>query len=158
MTATLTGRGVLIWLTGFFAVIFATNLFFIVLSYKTFRGEDEQKPYLQGIEYNDTLARRALQARLGWHATIGATRLPSGHVRIDVALRDAAGNPRSAPLTAALHHPSDENRDEVLSIVALGDGQYMADAGALRSGWWDVVVKDGSGHTPFEAARRLWVP
>ncbi|HEY1878254.1 MAG TPA: FixH family protein, partial [Rhizomicrobium sp.] len=66
MTGRLTGRGVLIWLFGFFAVIFAMNIYFIMVSSRTFRGEDEQKPYLQGVEFNQTLARRAEQESLGW--------------------------------------------------------------------------------------------
>src|SRR4051812_16256274 len=92
---TLTGRGVLIWLGGFFGLIMVTNVIFITVAVKTFRGEDEQKPYLQGVEYNHTLARRAEQAQLGWHASIDARRLPAGEVAIVVRLRHSDGVPET---------------------------------------------------------------
>ena len=159
MTGTLTGRGVLMWLTGFFAVIIAMNVYFIAMSLTTFRGEDEQKPYLQGVEYNDTLARRAEQARLGWRASVSATRLSTGTVRIAVVLHDRAGSPLSGmTLTAEMRHPSDENRDRVLRLKAVSPGRYEADAGAISSGQWDLIVNSASAKTPFEATRRLWVP
>ena len=159
MTGTLTGRGVLMWLTAFFTLIFATNAFFIVLSVKTFRGEDEQKPYLQGIEYNDTLARRAEQVRLGWHAQASAARLASGDVRIDVALRDRFGRPvASLPLVVELRHPSDENRDRQLTLRMPHTGQYEADAGKLSAGFWDLVVTSNGPQPSFEATRRIWIP
>ena len=159
MTGTLTGRGVLIWLIGFFGLIFATNAFFITLSFKTFRGEDEQKPYLQGIEYNDTLARRAEQARLGWHAAASAQRQASGHVSVDVQLRDRLGRPViGVPLTVELRHPADENRDRQLTLRMTDQGRYEANAGALSAGYWDLVVLSKSAQTPFEATRRLWIP
>jgi nitrogen fixation protein FixH len=159
MTGTLTGRGVLVWLSGFFAIIVAMNVYFVAASLSTFRGEDEQKPYLQGVEYNDTLARRAEQLRLGWHATVSATRMSFGGVRIDVVLHDRAGNPLSGiPLAAELRHPSDENRDRVLHLKSMSPGRYEADAGAISRGRWDLVVTGAAAKTPFEATRRLWVP
>src|SRR5215471_336287 len=106
----LTGRGVLVWLAGFFAIIIATNAVFITEAVKTFRGEDEQKPYLQGVEYNQTLAHRAEQKRLGWHATIDAQRSPDGKVEILVMLSHPDGSPETgARLDGELRHPADEN-------------------------------------------------
>jgi nitrogen fixation protein FixH len=159
MSRTLTGRGVLMWITGFFAIIVAMNAYFIAMSVSTFRGEDEQKPYLQGIEYNDTLARRAEQERLGWRATVSATRLWGGHVRISVALHDRAGGALAGVrLSAELRHPSDENRDQVLRLQSVSPGRYEADVGPISSGRWDLVVGSASAKTPFAATRRLWVP
>ena len=50
MTPKLTGRGVLLLVAGFFGVIIATNVIFITAALRTFRGEDEAKPYLQGVD------------------------------------------------------------------------------------------------------------
>jgi len=159
MTGTLTGRGVLMWLAGFFAIVIATNVYFITMSITTFRGEDEQKPYLQGIEFNDTLAQRAEQVRLGWQATVSATRQSNGRVRIDVVLHDRRGSALSGmPLSAELRHPSDENRDQALRLNAISSGHYRADAGVISRGHWDLIVKSASSRMPFEATRRLWVP
>jgi nitrogen fixation protein FixH len=156
MTRTLTGRGVLLWLTGFFGLIFATNAAFITVAVKTFRGEDEQLPYLQGVEYNDTLAHRALQRKLGWQATISAVRHRDGSARVSVLLRQPDGKaPPAEHLGGELRHPSDENRDQPLHLVSEGGGAYRADLPKVSPGIWDVVLKADKGDAPFEAIRRV---
>lgn len=158
MTERLTGRGVLIWLFGFFGVIFATNAYFIMVSTQTFRGEDEQKPYLQGVEYNQTLALRAEQAALGWKATITAIRLANGNVRVEVRIRDRNGNAvAEVGLAGALRHPADENRDRVFHLTKAAPGMYQAELSDVSPGGWDVLVHSAGEQTPFEASRRLWV-
>lgn len=159
MTRPLTGRGVLLWLGGFFLVVFAVNAAYIAISIGTFRGEDEQKPYLQGIEYNRTLQRRAEQARLGWTAEIHAERAAGGHVDVVVDLKGRAGRPQTdATLAGELRHPADENRDRTLSLTEIAPGRYRADAGPVQAGFWDVVINGGAKDRPFETSARLWVP
>ena len=156
----LTGRDVLFWLLGGFAIVFAINAAFVVLSIKTFRGEDEQRPYLQGIGYNETLERRADQKRLRWTATIGATRLNTGKVRISVDLKGADGSPVThLSLAGVLRHPSDETRDQALNLRESGTGTFVADVSNVTPGSWDVLVSTANdAGSPFEASRRLWVP
>ena len=156
MKTVLTGRGVSMWLAGFFGLIFAANAIFITESVKTFRGEDEQKPYLQGVEYNQTLARRAEQVRLGWRASIDARRLPRGDVAILVDLRQRDGAPEAGiRLAGELRHPTDENRDMPLRFSQISSGLYEAKVRAAP-GNWDVQVS-ALGGAPFQASRRLWV-
>ena len=158
MTGKLTGGKVLLWLVGFFAVVIAVNVYFIVISVTTFRGEDEQKPYLQGVEYNQTLERRAAQEHLNWHATISADRLVSGAVRITVAIRDAAGNPQSRmTLSGLMRHPADEERDQDMKLRSIGSGEYQATVTGISRGSWDIVVQSAAKDKPFEAVRRVWV-
>ena len=158
MTGGLTGRGVLVWLFGFFGIVFAMNTYFIVASSRTFRGEDEQKPYLQGMEYNQTLARHAQQAALGWTTVITAARLPSGDVRIEVRMRDRAGRPLTdSRLAGELRHPSDANRDRALPLTEHETGTYLAQLSHVSPGVWDVLVHSNNKLMPFDAERRLWV-
>ena len=77
MTRTWNGYHVLTTCLVVFAMVLAVNVLFVIKAYTTFSGEDEQKPYLQGVEYNAALERRALQARLGWKATLEARRAGS---------------------------------------------------------------------------------
>lgn len=158
MRQRLTGGGVLLWLIGFFGVIVAINVYFITMSITTFRGEDEQKPYLQGIEYNQTLARRAEQEKLNWSATISANRLTTGAVRVTVTIANALGHPQTqVKLSGELRHPADENRDRAISLHEVGGGRYQADIKGVSPGAWDVIVESASKNQPFEAERRLWV-
>ena len=157
MTKHLTGRSVLVWLIGFFGVIIAMNAYFITVSTRTFRGEDEQKPYLQGVEYNQTLVRHARQAALGWTAAITATRLANGDVRIEIQLRDRQGHPLTDPgLSGQLRHPADENRDRMLHLSLAAPGLYRARLAHISPGAWGVLLHSG-GDRPFDAERRIWV-
>jgi len=158
MTGTLTGRGVLLWLAGFFGIIFATNAIFITEAVKTFRGEDEQRPYLQGVAYNRTLEHRAEQARLGWQASITARHTMSGKVRVVVQLQQRNGAPQTqASLTGEMRHPTDENRDRPLLFSEMSPGVYQAELAGIARGNWDVLVSN-QGQEPFQASRRLWLP
>ena len=158
MNRVLTGRGMLLWLAGFFGIIFVTNAIFITAAVKTFRGEDEQNPYLQGVAYNQTLEHRAEQAKLGWQASIVARRTASGRVNVTVALHRRDGKPQTqAVMTGELRHPADENRDRPLRFSEISAGIYQAELTDVAPGNWDVLVNSKNG-APFQASRRLWVP
>jgi nitrogen fixation protein FixH len=157
MTRTLTGRGVLAWLGAFFGLILVTNVLFITMAVRTFRGEDEQRPYLQGVQYNKTLARRAEQVRQGWQASIGADRLDSGAVRATISITKSDGDPiAGVHLAGALRHPADENLDRPLRFREVAPGHYEAQVADVPGGVWDVLAFNQDG-APFRANRRLWL-
>lgn len=159
MSGTLTGRGVLLWLAGFFGIIIAVNVWFIVAAVRTFSGEDEQKPYLQGVEYNQTLARRAAQRALNWQATVTSARVNGKTVRVTISLRQADGTPVSRlSLQGELRHPSDEGRDRPVALKEVVPGQYVATVTGVSTGAWDIVADTGPRQPPFEMTRRLWLP
>ena len=158
MSRKLTGRGVLAWLAAFFGLILVTNIVFITMAVRTFRGEDEQHPYLQGVQYNQALAQRAEQGRRGWQASIAASRLPSGVVRITILLVGPDRKPQTAALLAGLlRHPADENLDRPLRFREVEPGRYAAVTAGVQPGGWDVIVFNRA-KAPFHASRRLWVP
>ena len=160
MNMELNGRHIVFLLTLFFGTIIAINVVFIVESIETFRGEDEQNPYLQGIDYNDTLARRAEQAALGWTATLAAERDASGGVDVTVTVRDKTGAPvDGVALQGELRHPADSERDQALALRSIGQGVYRsATVKGVAPGVWDVIVRaDKPKSAPFEASRRLWL-
>ena len=159
MTRPLTGRGVLLWLAGFFLCVIAVNAGFVVASVKTFSGEDEQKPYLQGVEYNDTLARRAAQRILNWRASVTSSRLENGAVRVTIFLRHPDGSPvPGLSLRGELRHPTDEAKDRPVPLKEAAPGTYQAVVDGIGRGAWDIVAETAPHQPPFEATRRLWLP
>lgn len=158
MKATLSGKGVLLYLAGFFAVVIAVNVFFIVQAVTTFRGEDEEDSYTQGLEYNHTLERAAAQKALGWRAAIGAAREESRGAHVVVTVTSKGGTPLShLALKGELRRPTDAARDRALSFREVGPGEYASDARDVAPGIWDVIVETRTD-VPFEANRRVWIP
>ena len=159
MTGRLTGRGVLIWLFGFFGVIFATNAYFIMVSHPNIpRARTSRNPICRALNTTRRWHLRAEQAALGWKATITAIRLANGNVRVEVRIRDRNGNAvAEVGLAGALRHPADENRDRVFHLTKAAPGMYQAELSDVSPGGWDVLVHSAGEQTPFEASRRLWV-
>jgi nitrogen fixation protein FixH len=159
MTRTWNGYHVLTGLLGIFALVLSVNIFFVVKAYTTFSGEDEQKPYLQGVQYNSALERRALQARLGWKATLKAMRSGTTGVRVGIAMSDRRGIPVSGLLLVAMFkHLADADKDRAMKLHPVAPGVYEGTVDEVSSGAWDVVVSvTNAPQTPFEATRRVWI-
>lgn len=145
------GYHVLIGLLIFFGVIFTVNAVFLTQAFRTFRGEDEPRSYIQGINYNDTLARREAQAELGWTAisTVSET-----GVRIEISDADGQGV-TGLMLDARLRHPADSNLDIVLDLRGDGPGVYATQAD-IPDGRWTLVVSTPEG-PPFEMEQEIWL-
>lgn len=153
-----TGRDILIALIATFGVIFGVNGYFIVEAERTWPGEDVANPYLQGLDYNQTLDARARQRALGWSATIGGA-LSARTATITVTVKDRYGRPVTGEaLKGILRHPMDEQRDRGIALHEIGNGIYAGTAANVGSGTWDVIVSRNSDkEAPFEATRRLWL-
>jgi nitrogen fixation protein FixH len=159
MARTWNGYHVLTGLLGVFALVLSVNILFVVKAYTTFSGEDEQKPYLQGVQYNSALERRALQTRLGWRATLEAMRAGRGEARVGVAMSDRRGAPISGlSLVVTFKHLADADKDREIKLRSVAPGIYEGSASDISSGAWDLVVSaTNAPKTPFEATRRVWI-
>lgn len=145
------GRHVLIALIVFFGVIIAVDTVFVTTALRTFRGEDEPRSYVQGLNYNDVLERRAAQAELGWTATSAVT--VQG---VEVRVRDDAGNPVSGlVMDARLRHPADSTLDLPLTLTETEAGRYAQDFN-VPAGRWTLVVSTPEG-PPFELEQDIWL-
>jgi nitrogen fixation protein FixH len=155
----LTGRGVIIWLIATFGVVLAVNFYFIYEAEHTYPGQDVSHPYLQGVDYNQTLADRVKQAKLGWSASIGGTLAKDGTATITVTIHDKDGKPVSGEaLGGLLRHPMDEELDRSIALKEEGNGTYVGHLAHVGVGRWDVIVKRKTAkEAPFEAERRLWL-
>jgi len=153
----LTGRHVLIGILAFFGVTFAVNAVFLTQALRTFPGEETEKSYLQGLEYNDVLAARAAQAELGWSARLVRASRNDDITVIELAYTGADGAPlRGLSLSGSLRRPADAKLDRDLAFRPAGDGVYRAETEAVAPGLWEVqtVAKDAFG-AQFEVEARL---
>lgn len=153
----LKGWHVLMIMLGFFGVIFAVNGVFLYHALTTHPGEIVEKSYLQGLNYNDRLGTRALQAERGWTAAMG---VEAGTLVVMVA--DGEGRALSRLALAAKLVPTASN-DAVIDMVLTpsGSGAYAADLSGVPTGTYQVDLRgyEGDAGTPvLEARKRLYIP
>ena len=143
----ITGRHVLLMLVAFFGVMLVANTAFVFVAVRSFPGEAEKKSYLQGVRFNETLAARAEQEKLGWRAEIAGF----DETHVELRFFDASGE-ALAGLTVAgeLQRPAFDGADQPLIFTETALGVYRADVNALEKGAWDL-----SGAADDEAGRQF---
>jgi nitrogen fixation protein FixH len=159
MNTHLSGKHVLLMLAAFFGVILAVNIDLVIKAETSFSGEDEHNAYLQGVDFNNTLARRAEQARLGLQVHILATRGAAEAVIISVAVKLPDGRtPSGLNLEGRLRHPSDARMDHELKFRPDGDGGFVANVADVAPSAWNIEVRSTEkSASPFEADKRIWL-
>ena len=152
----LKGWHVLLWMFGFFGIMFAVNGVFLYQALTTFPGEDVKKSYAQGLNYNQTLEARSAQTALGWRAEIGR----DGDTII-LHLEDKFGDALSnRSIIGELRRRTTQQADQVLIFKAGMGGDYLAATDGLAVGQWDVrisVLDLDTEQTLFSARKTLIV-
>lgn len=124
MPAQIRGIHVFGIIAGFFLITFSVNGVFIWRAVTTFPGEEVEKSYLQGLEYNNTLARRAAQSELGWGAEIGVD--PANQERLLVRVMDSAGSPVGNLELNVRQRPYGQSRESSYALAYVEPGTYAA--------------------------------
>lgn len=143
---------------GFFGFMFAVNGIFLWTAVTTFPGEDVEKSYLTGLDYNLEIDRRQHQQTEGWRAEIGIegdTAAPL--IRVRIVQRDGSVLPVLAP-SLQLRHPADRALDRNLDLKPDGKGEYVAEANGAAGVWTAIVLADVDPDTAgqeFKASREV---
>lgn len=153
----LTGRHVLIMLIGFFGIILAINVYFAFAAVKTFRGEDVPRSYRQGLEYNQTIAARATQNKMGWRVRYNTVSLGEGQSDLIIAISDKNGVPISGlSLSGILRHPTDTKRDLAVNLTEEKSGKYKSTL-VIPNGQWTLMAAARNAQQSFDFQYDLWV-
>lgn len=144
--AKLKGWHVLLIMLGFFGVMFVVNGIFLYSAITSFPGEDVEKSYLQGLNYNDTLEARREQAELGWTLRAGLVGAADPVLRVEVSGRD--GEVISLlDVTARLRRQATTAEDVHLVLASAGmGGVYEAVLPPLGKGLWEVTIEARSAN------------
>ncbi len=144
-TFELKGWHVLLILMAFFGVMFSVNGVFLYHAITSFPGEDVKKSYVQGLNYNDTLAVRAEQAALGWRAEAGLQ-----NSTLVLRLSDSENRPLSnLSVVAEVRHLATQNADQIVTLQPQAQGEYLAEGLVLDPGQWLIrfSIYDSAGET-----------
>jgi nitrogen fixation protein FixH len=155
----LTGRMVLIWLVGFFAVVGAVNAVMIGAAISTFAGLEHDSPYQAGLAFDQEIAAARAQEALHWQVQAKVAKSDTGETLVEISARDAGGVPLSGLLaTATLVHPTDRRLDRDLTMTQVGAGRFNGVTGAA-AGQWDVVIElTREGARRFRSKNRIVLP
>jgi nitrogen fixation protein FixH len=149
----MTGRHVFFIVAGFFLVVIAVNAVMITQAIRTFRGEDIKQSYRQGLEYNDTLAKRASQKQSGWVAEIF---LDDNH-KLTLTLKDASGSIiRGLDVSGIVKHPIETDLDLPVQFKQNEHGEYIAQINGSGKRWLETKAVDSNGFV-FETRNEIWL-
>ena len=155
----LTGRGVLVWLLAFFAVVFAANGVMMKFAIDTMSGTEVDSAYRAGITFNAEARAARRQDERAWQVNGHTARNADGGALVRVEARDKAG----APLTglrffAALERPTDKRADRRIVLSELQTGLYGGKAVDVAPGQWDLVLEaDRGGEQLFVSKTRVFL-
>lgn len=137
----ITGKHVLIAMICFFGLIIAVNVVFVHLAVKSFPGEEVEKSYYQGLNYNNALAEKARQAEKGWHLLLLEAPSVGGDPFIDVKLVTKDGKAvYGAFLEGELSRPTTDSGRQEVTFFPLKDGVYRAKLMPPNTGYWDLAL------------------
>jgi nitrogen fixation protein FixH len=136
----LTGRAVLLWLVGFFGLVFIVNAVMVRAAISTFGGLETQSSYKAGLMFESEVARAERQQALHWRVDGKLSRDRNGEAVLDINVRDAHGAPVAGlDADATLAHPADERLDRVIHLSKIGAGTFRGEASG-HAGQWDLIV------------------
>ena len=136
----LTGRAVLLWLVGFFAVIFAVNGVLVQAATSTFRGLETGSSYQAGLIFKQEVDSAERQDALHWQVSGKLMRKAAGQAELDVSARDANGVPLAGLIAKArLGHPADSRLDHGIPLGSAVSGSFHGSVEA-QPGQWDLIV------------------
>jgi len=152
----LTGWKVLLYLLGFFGVIFAVNGVMIYEALSTLTGVDTDSAYQAGRMFEKDVEMAKAQDARRWRVDVRVTPSPGGERRLDVEARDATGEPlRDVVATAVFERPTDRRLDRSVSVAEDAPGHFDGSA-EIAPGQWDLVIElSRQGDRLFRSKNRI---
>ena len=136
----LTGRVVLLWLVGFFVVVFAVNAVLVRAAISTFGGVETLSSYKAGLQFEREAALAQRQDALHWQVSGALARNAAGEAMLDVSARDGQGTPLiGLTADARLAHPADDRLDRVIAVRPVAAGEFHGAAQA-QPGQWELII------------------
>lgn len=153
-TFRITGWHVLAAVVGFFGIIIAVDVTFLMAAYRSYPGQVSVTPYEDGLAYNKHMAQQRAQEALGWRAAVAAN--PNAVI---VQVVDRQGAPvEGLKVSGLLSRPATEVGRLSLSFVETSPGRYAARVRPSAGAWDLAVTAKGKGAERLEAERRLSWP
>jgi nitrogen fixation protein FixH len=136
----LTGRAVLLWLAGFFAVVFAVNGVLVQAATSTFGGLETSSSYKAGLVFEAEISSAEQQDARHWQVDGKLLRNKRGEAVLDISARDTQGvSLTGLAAQVRLAHPADARLDQIIAMKPNGNGTFHGEASAA-AGQWELII------------------
>ncbi len=144
-----TGKQFAFWFFGIFGLVFAVNIFMVVMAQQSWPGLVTENAYDESQVFNE---QRAAQEALGWDASVS---YENGEIILDVVGQD--GKPVSpTSIDVKVGRPATDREDAELSMRF--NGQDFVAERELGKGQWRVFLKmNAPDGTLFQQTQDIWV-
>ena len=151
----LTGRGVLLWIGGFFFSIFFANFALTYFALHTMPGGVLVNSWDASQNWNQRIAAARAQTERGWSAQ-ASLRAEGEGARVSFAPMDREGAfVQGLSVEAVLEHPSDRRADRRSVVVQRGGG-YEGVIVDAPSGEWTLQIRASfDGELLYETRNRV---
>ena len=152
----LTGRMVLAWVLGFFAVVVGANGIMAHFAMQTFRGLASNHAYTDGLAYNNEIKAAHHQDALGWQVKGSLTRMAPGRTRVLFTQANAQGMPAERiEWSLRFEHPVDRARDKLVALSMDKEGAYSGELDIEPGQWSLALAISQNGSTVFQSHNKV---
>lgn len=142
-----TGRKALMWIVGFFLIVFTVNAIMATIAIGTWGGLETRDAYRKGIHYNDEIAAAAIQEKSGWEISLKHSPVTLQGGRLDVEIIWPQSDLPPANVTAVITRAVTNAYDQEITLTKTGSNIYTAPLNLAQAGQWNVniLVKSADG-------------
>ncbi len=147
-----------LWLIGGFAALILTaNAIMVTVALNSWRGLHAEEPYIQGLNYNDELARRSAEDALGWRLDVAVEQTGPHTLSIAITPVDNAGRVlTAAEISGTLVRPTQEGMDVPFRLAPTGSAHEAAVA-LPEQGVWDMRLTVAAGDDRLRHHERVFL-
>ncbi|NOZ66559.1 MAG: FixH family protein [Alphaproteobacteria bacterium] len=154
-----TGKKAMMWIVGFFLVIFTVNAIMATVAVGTWGGLETDNAYRKGLFYNNEIAAAEDQHKSGW--TIALSHRPTAmeNDRIGVKITWPENDLPPVQVSVLITRAVTNAYDQEIILTNAGDNIYTAAVKFAEPGQWDVdvIVKRSEGPV-YQLTDKIFVP
>lgn len=155
----LTGRMVLMWLLGFFFVVFAANVVFIYYAVGTFPGLEVASSYKAGQLFETEVDAARAQTDRGWTVDLTTERGDASTTVVATFLDRDDRPERDLEVAVAIAHPAMTGADTLVTLQETRPGRYEGTVPVREVGRRTLVLTAGrDGERLFMSRNLVFLP
>jgi nitrogen fixation protein FixH len=135
-----TGRHALMWIVGFFLIIFTVNAIMATIAVGTWGGLETRDAYRKGLYYNDEIAAAEIQKKSGWKLSLKHSPVSLHADRLDVEIIWPENDLPPIKVTALISRAVTNAYDQKIILTRAGNNIYTAPLSLPQAGQWNVNI------------------